>query len=68
MPFTGNLTRIMEGKKITYEELQHLSKVAPDTVAKARTSNIETCKLRECPAYTLLYQFSPKDTGQNKVK
>lgn len=24
--------------------------------------------LRECPAYTLLYQFSPKDTGQNKVK
>ena len=28
------------------------------------------CKLqlRECPAYTLLYQFSPKDTGQSKVK
>ena len=25
-------------------------------------------KLRECPAYTLLYQFSPKDTGQSKVK
>ena len=24
--------------------------------------------LRECPAYTLLYQFSPKDTGQSKVK
>lgn len=23
---------------------------------------------RECPAYTLLYQFSPKDTGQSKVK
>ena len=22
----------------------------------------------ECPAYTLLYQFSPKDTGQSKVK
>lgn len=46
MPFTSNLTRIMEGKKITYEELQYLSKVAPDTVAKARTSNIETCKLK----------------------
>ena len=46
MPFTSNLTRIMEGKKITYEELQHLSKVAPDTVAKARTSNIETFKLK----------------------
>ena len=25
-------------------------------------------RLRECPAYTLLYQFSPKDTGQSKVK
>ena len=23
---------------------------------------------RGCPAYTLLYQFSPKDTGQSKVK
>ena len=29
-------------------------------------SNID--HLRECPAYTLLYQFSPKDTGQSKVK
>ena len=25
-------------------------------------------RFRECPAYTLLYQFSPKDTGQSKVK
>ena len=25
-------------------------------------------QLRECPAYILLYQFSPKDTGQSKVK
>ena len=24
--------------------------------------------LRECPAYTLLYQFFPKDTGKSKVK
>ena len=24
--------------------------------------------IRECPAYTLLYKFSPKDTGQSKVK
>ena len=23
---------------------------------------------RGCPAYILLYQFSPKDTGQSKVK
>ena len=25
-------------------------------------------RFRECPAYILLYQFSPKDTGQSKVK
>ena len=29
---------------------------------------ISIADLRECPAYTLLYQFSPKDTGQSKVK
>ena len=28
----------------------------------------ERTQLRGCPAYTLLYQFSPKDTGQSKVK
>ena len=30
---------------MTYEELQHRSKVAPDTVARARDSRIATCKL-----------------------
>ncbi|WP_297139676.1 hypothetical protein, partial [uncultured Desulfovibrio sp.] len=30
--------------------------------------DIKLLYLRECPAYTLLYQFSPKDTGQSKVK
>lgn len=25
-------------------------------------------QIRECPAYTLLYQFFPKDTGKSKVK
>lgn len=35
-----------------------------------KENEIESVKniLRECPAYTLLYQFSPKDTGQSKVK
>ena len=28
----------------------------------------EGFSLRECPAYILLYKFSPKDTGQSKVK
>lgn len=28
----------------------------------------EDVLIRGCPAYILLYQFSPKDTGQSKVK
>ena len=31
-------------------------------------SRIAKEPFRECPAYTLLCQFSPKDTGQSKVK
>lgn len=45
MGFTSNLGKIMEEKGMTYEELQHLSKVAPDTVARARDKRIATCKL-----------------------
>ena len=45
MPFLSNLGRLMENKKMTYEELQHMSKVAPDTVARARDERIATCKL-----------------------
>ena len=33
-----------------------------------RNYDRELYKVRECPAYILLYQFSPKDTGQSKVK
>ena len=35
----------MEEKGMTYEELQYRSKVAPDTVARARDERIATCKL-----------------------
>ncbi len=45
MPIISNLGKIMEEKKMTYEELQFLSKVAPDTVARARDERIATCKL-----------------------
>lgn len=45
MPFTSNLGSIMKDKEMTYEELQHISKVAPDTVARARDARIATCKL-----------------------
>lgn len=45
MGFTSNLGKIMEEKGLTYEELQFQSKVAPDTVARARDERIATCKL-----------------------
>jgi DNA-binding Xre family transcriptional regulator len=35
----------MKEKNMTYEELQFLSKVSPDTVARARDERIATCKL-----------------------
>ena len=45
MPITSNLSEIMIDKKMTYEELQYRSKVAPDTVARARDERIASCKL-----------------------
>ncbi len=45
MPIISNLGKIMDEKKMTYEELQFLSKVAPDTVARAKDERIATCKL-----------------------
>ena len=45
MPFVSNLGKLMQERGMTYTELQYLSKIAPDTVAKARTEKIETCKL-----------------------
>jgi DNA-binding Xre family transcriptional regulator len=45
MPIISNLGKIMKEKKMTYEELQFLSKVAPDTVARAKDERISTCKL-----------------------
>ena len=45
MPITSNLGRIMKKKKMTYEELQFRSNVAPDTIARAKDERISTCKL-----------------------
>lgn len=45
MHFLSNLSIIMKKKNMTYEELQFLSKVAPDTIARARDERIATCKL-----------------------
>mgnify|MGYP000902251388 FL=1 len=43
MPIISHLSQIMEEKGMTYEEYR--SKVAPDTVARARDERIATCKL-----------------------
>jgi DNA-binding Xre family transcriptional regulator len=40
MPIASNLSEIMIDKKMTDEELQYRSKVAPDTVARARDARI----------------------------
>ncbi len=45
MPIISQLGEIMKKKGMTYEELQFRSKVAPDTVARARDERIATCKL-----------------------
>lgn len=45
MAFISKLGQLMEDRGLTYEELQYLSKVAPDTVARARDERIATCKL-----------------------
>lgn len=74
MPIISNLTEIMIDKKMTYEELQFRSKVAPDTVARARDERIASCKLLtlEKLAKALdvhicqLFQYEPeKNTDQD---
>ena len=45
MHFVINHGEIMKEKKLTYEELQFKSKVAPDTVARAKDERIASCKL-----------------------
>lgn len=45
MGFSSNLGKLMRKKNLTYEELQHLSSIGPDTVARARDGRIATCKL-----------------------
>ncbi len=45
MSIISNLGIIMKTKKLTYEDLQHISQVAPDTIARAKDERISTCKL-----------------------
>jgi len=39
-----------------------------DPNGNGTTTSGAALAIRECPAYTLLYQFFPKDTGKSKVK
>ena len=45
MPIVSTLGLIMKRKHMTYEDLQFISQVAPDTIARARDERIATCKL-----------------------
>jgi len=45
MPIISHLGELMNARDITYEELQYISKVAPDTIARAKDERIATCKL-----------------------
>lgn len=45
MPFISNLNELMRYRKLTYEELQFRSKVAPDTIARVKDERIATAKL-----------------------
>ena len=51
----------IEGKDASNDEKRAAARAA-------RQAEESRYSFRECPAYTLLYQFSPKDTGQSKVK
>lgn len=46
MPIVSKLSEIMKEKRISYEELQFLSKTAPDTIARARDHRIASCQLK----------------------
>ena len=63
----------MSGKKVLVissspRRMGNSDLLADAFIEGAREAGHTVEKIRECPAYTLLYQFSPKDTGQNKVK
>ncbi|WP_303951954.1 DUF6538 domain-containing protein [Desulfovibrio piger] len=52
----------------TQEDITLLFSPQTFTESSVKHPSFYWAPLRECPAYTLLYQFSPKDTGQSKVK
>jgi len=46
MQFHSNLPKIMRNKKVTYEVLQGLAQISPQSVARACDERIATCTLQ----------------------
>lgn len=61
MPFISKIGELMEKKGMTYEELQFHSKVAPDTVSRAKDERIATCKLLTLEKLALALKVTVKD-------
>lgn len=61
MAFYSNLSKIMKDRKLTYEELQFQSKIAPDTVARVRDSRIASCKLLTLEKIAIALKVNVKD-------
>ena len=52
----------MQAKGVTYEELQYLSKTAPDTIARARDDDrIGSCKLETLAKIATALEVHPCD-------
>jgi len=46
MRFNSNLPKIMRNKRVTYEVLQGLAQISPQSVARACDERIGTCTLQ----------------------
>ena len=64
MPFTSNLSELMRERKLTYEELQFRSKVAPDTIARVKDERIATVKLLTLEKLATALEISSSTSGQ----
>ena len=51
----------MKERKLTYEELQFQSKIAPDTVARVRDARIASCKLLTLEKIAIALKVNVKD-------
>lgn len=61
MAFYSNLGELMKERKLTYEELQFQSKIAPDTVARVRDARIASCKLLTLEKIAIALKVNVKD-------